>query len=231
MQKRQSVMVVDDDQEILRMLRRVFTFEGYDVTTSTDGNSALALMEESQPNLVILDITLPGLDGYQVLEAIRQSSDIPVIMLTARCEVESLHRAMSLGADDYVSKPFRPLELVARAQARLRRDGLRDNRPKLTCRSNSLSIDFVGHNTTLSDKKVKLTATEYKILSYLVHNAGRVVTPGQIREQVWGEEHSGDDHLLQVNMALLRQKLGDNAKNPRHILTRYGQGYMLVKQP
>ena len=229
MQKRPRVMMVDDDQEVLQMLRRVFEFEGFDVTTAADGSSALALFAQSQPDVVILDIALPGLDGYQVLENIRQSSDIPVIMLTAMRELEPLHRAMSLGADDYVSKPFRPLELVTRAQAKLRRDGLRENRPKLTFRSNGLTIDLVERKINLDNKEVKLTATEYRILSYLLSNAGRMVTPGQIIDKVWGEKHSGDNHILQVNMARLRQKLGDNIKNPRHILTKYSQGYILVK--
>ena len=121
MKKRPYIMVVDDDQEILQMLKRILELEGYGVAIAADGSSALALLEECKPDLVILDIMLPGLDGYQVLSLIRQHSDVPVIMLTARCEVTSLRKALALGADDYVRKPFRTRELVARIQAKLRR--------------------------------------------------------------------------------------------------------------
>jgi len=230
MKDRPHIMVVDDDREMLRLLKRVFELEGYDVTTAADGSSALALLGECKQDLVILDIVMPGPDGYQVLEAIRQGSDIPVIMLTARCDVTSLHKALALGADDYVKKPFRPLELMARVQAKLRRAKHWDERLEPTFYSHDLVIDFVGHRVTLDNKEVKLTATEYRLLSYLVHNAGQVVTPDQILETVWGEKHSGANHLLQVNIARLRQKLGDDTRNPRHILTRHGQGYMVVKQ-
>lgn len=121
MKKRPNIMVVDDDQEMLRMLERILELEGYSVTKAADGGSALALIEDCEPELVILDIMMPGLDGYQVLDSIRQRSDVPVVMLTAKCEVNSLMRALVLGADDYVKKPFRPPELVARIHAKIRR--------------------------------------------------------------------------------------------------------------
>lgn len=121
MKKRPNIMVVDDDQEMLRMLERILELEGYSVTKAADGDSALALIEDCKPELVILDIMMPGLDGYQVLDSIRQRSDVPVVMLTAKCEVNSLMRALVLGADDYVKKPFRPPELVARIHAKIRR--------------------------------------------------------------------------------------------------------------
>ena len=121
MKKRLDIMVVDDDQEILRMLGRTLELEGYDVTTAADGRSALTLLEKHEPDLVILDIIMPELDGFQVLNLIRQHSDVPVIMLTARCEVTSLQEALALGADDYVRKPFRTRELLARIRAKLRR--------------------------------------------------------------------------------------------------------------
>lgn len=119
--RRPHVMVIDDDQEMLRMLKRTLELEGYDATVATDGHSALALLEDYKPDLVILDIMMPGLDGFQVLKLIRQRSNVPVIMLTARCEVTSLQKALVLGADDYVRKPFRIRELLARIKAKLRR--------------------------------------------------------------------------------------------------------------
>ena len=124
MKKRPNIMVVDDDLEMLRLLERTLELEGYGVTLAADGSSALALLRDCEPDLVILDIIMPGPDGFQVLDLIRQRSNIPVIMLTARCEVTSLDKALALGADDYVRKPFRPLELVARVQAKLRRAAL-----------------------------------------------------------------------------------------------------------
>ena len=124
MNKRPHVMVVDDDLEMLRLLERTLELEGYGVTLAADGSSALALLRDCEPDLVILDIIMPGPDGFQVLDLIRQRSNIPVIMLTAKCEVTSLDKALALGADDYVRKPFRPLELVARVQGKLRRAAL-----------------------------------------------------------------------------------------------------------
>jgi len=121
MKSRELILVVDDDVEILKMLSRTLELEGFDAATAADGSSALAILEESKPDLVILDIMMPGLDGFQVLDIIRQRSDIPVIMLTGKCEVDSLRDALTLGADDYVRKPFRPRELLARVRAKLRR--------------------------------------------------------------------------------------------------------------
>ena len=123
MERKQRLLVVDDDQEVLRMVNRLFELEGYDVVTAADGKSAMALLEEHEPDLIVLDIMMPELNGFQVLDLVRQSSDIPIIMLTARSEVTTLHNALALGADDYVKKPFHTRELLARVRAKLRRGG------------------------------------------------------------------------------------------------------------
>jgi len=123
MERKQRLLVVDDDQEVLRMVNRLFELEGYDVITAADGKSAMALLEEHEPDLIVLDIMMPELNGFQVLDLVRQSSDVPIIMLTARSEVTTLHNALALGADDYVKKPFHTRELLARVRAKLRRGG------------------------------------------------------------------------------------------------------------
>ena len=228
--RKTSVLVVDDDVRILRMMQRILELEGYRVPTATDGEAALNVFDEGTPDLVLLDIMLPGMDGYTVCRCIREFSQVPIIMVTVKDNDEEKVEGLDAGADDYVPKPFSSKELVARVRAVLRRTKLWDERPEPAFNFHDLVIDFARHRVNLGSQEVNLTATEYRLLSYLVRNAGRVVTPDQILEKVWGEEYSGETHLLQVNMARLRHKLGDDAKNSRYILTRPGIGYMMMKQ-
>ncbi len=225
-----SVLVVDDDIRILRMLQRMLELEGYRVLTASNGEAALDVFDEETPDVVLLDIMMPDMDGYTVCRRIREFSQVPIIMVTAKGNDEEKVQGLDAGADDYVTKPFSSNELVARVKAVLRRTKLWDERPEPVFYSRDLVIDFARHKVTLGSQEVNLTAIEYRLLSYLVHNAGRVVTPDQILERVWGEEYVGENHLVQVNVARLRQKLGDDARNSRYILTRPGIGYMLVKQ-
>lgn len=226
--KKVSVLVVDDDVRILRLLQRILELEGYQVLTATDGEAALDIFDKETPDLVLLDIMLPGMDGYTICRHIREFSEVPIIMVSIKDHDEEKVEGLNAGADDYVSKPFSAGELVARVRAKLRRSRLWDEHPEKTFRFEDLVIDFARHRVTRGNQEVNLTATEYKLLSYLVHNAGRVVTPDQTLERVWGEEYIGELHLLQVTIARLRQKLGDGAKNPRYILTRPGIGYMMA---
>ena len=228
--KKVSVMVVDDDIHILRLMQRILELEGYQVPSAPDGEAALNVFDEETPDLVLLDIMLPDMDGYTVCQRIREFSQVPIIMVTAKSNIEEKVKGLAAGADDYVTKPFSSNELVARVKAILRRTKLWDARPEPAFYSHDLVIDFARHRVTLSNREVNLTATEYKLLSYLVRNAGRVVTPDQVVEKVWGEEYIGETHLLQVTIARLRQKLGDDAKKSRYILTRPGIGYMMMKQ-
>lgn len=225
-----SALVVDDDVRILRMMRRILELEGFQVRGTGDGETALGMLDEEIPDLILLDIMLPGMDGYAVCRCIREFLQVPIIMITARGNDEEKVRGLDAGADDYVTKPFSTNELVARVRAVLRRTTFRDEHPMPAFRFRDLLIDFTRHKVTLGEQEVNLTATEYRLLSYLIQNAGRVVTPDQILERVWGEDYIGENHLLQVNMARLRQKLGDDARNPRYILTRPGIGYIIVKQ-
>lgn len=228
--RKTSVLVVDDDIRVLRMLQRMLELEGYRVLTASDGEVALnLLLDEETPDLVLLDIMMPDMDGYTVCRHIREFSQVPIIMVTAKGNDEEKIQGLNAGADDYVTKPFSASELAARVRAVLRRAKLRDELTEPAFYFHDLVIDFTRHRVSLHGQDINLTATEYKLLSYLARNADRVLTPDQILETVWGEQYGGDTHLLQVNVARLRQKLGDNAKNSTYILTRAGIGYMIVK--
>lgn len=228
--KKTSILVVDDDVRILRMIQRLLEMEGYRVLTASDGATALDILYEETPNLVLLDIMMPVIDGYTLCKRIREFSQIPIIMVTAKGNDEEKVWGLDAGADDYITKPFSAKELAARVRAALRRVPLRDRHSEPVFQCDDLAIDFVRRRVTLGGQEVNLTATEYKLLSYLAHNADRVVVPDQILDKVWGQGYLGEIHLLQVNMARLRQKLKDNARNPHYILTKPGIGYTIPRQ-
>ena len=228
--KKASVLVVDDDSRILHMLQRMLELKGYQVLTARSGGAALSMFDEEPPDLVLLDIIMPEMDGHTVCQRIREFSDIPIIMVTAKGDNEQKVQGLDTGADDYVTKPFSASELAARVRAVLRRTMFRDDHPEAAFSSDDLVVDFTRHRVTLSGHEVNLTATEYKLLSYLARNADRVVTPDQILEKVWSEDYVGEPHLLQVNVARLRHKLNDAPRNPRYILTKPGMGYMMMKK-
>jgi DNA-binding response OmpR family regulator len=216
---------------MLRMMKRILELEGYHVRTASNGEAALEIFDEGDPDLVLLDIMMPGMDGYALCQNIREFSEAPIIMVTAKDKNDEKVEGLNKGADDYVTKPFSANELAARIKAVLRRAKPWEERTEPTFYSDDLTIDFARRRVTLGGQEVNLTATEYRILSYLAHNVDRIVTPNQILERVWSKEYIGETHLLRVNIARLRQKLSDNPKNPRHILTRSGIGYMLQQNP
>jgi len=224
-----SALIIDDDVRMLRMMQRTLELEGYHVRTASDGKAALDVFDEEDPDLVLLDIVMPGLDGYAVCQNIREFSQVPIIMVTAKVNSEENVEGLDAGADDYVTKPFSANELAARVRAVLRRTKLWDERPEPAFQSGNLVIDFTRRRVTLGGQEVNLTATEYRILSYLARNVDRILTPDQILQKVWDREYMGETHLLQVNVARLRQKLRDNPKNPKYILTKSGIGYMMQK--
>lgn len=228
--RKTSVLVVDDDIYMLRLMHHILDLEGYRVLKASSGEAALEVFEQETPDLVLLDVMMPNMDGYAVCQRIREFSQIPVIMVTAKGADEEKVKGLDAGADDYVSKPFSSRELAARVRAVLRRTTLWDERPEAAFHYHDLVIDFARRRVTLGDQEVNLTATEYRLLSYLARNAERVVTPDQILCNVWGEEYLGETNLLQVNMARLRRKLGDDPRNPKYILTRAGIGYTMVRQ-
>ncbi len=227
--RKTSLLVVDDDVHMLRLMTRILELEGYGVLGARDGQAALDLLDRETIDMVLLDIMMPGLDGYTVCGQIREFSRIPIIIVTVKDDDDEKVRGFDIGADDYVTKPFSSRELAARVRAVLHRTESRDESPQPVFQSDDLVVDFTRHSVTLRGQGVNLTATEYKLLSYLVHNAGRLVTPGQILGAVWGEEYIGERHLIRVNISRLRQKLEDDSKEPRFISTRIGIGYTFLK--
>lgn len=228
--RKTRVLVVDDELSIVKFLSANLRENGFEVSAAMNGVDALETFEKDLPDLVVLDIMMPKMDGFEVCRRLREWSKTPIIMLSARGDESDKVECLGLGADDYVTKPFGAEELLARVQAVLRRTqsaGVSSSQPAF-CRG-ELKVDFAAHQVTLGEQEVKLTATESAILTYLAQNAGRLITTAQLLEKVWGAEYAGETHILQVNVARLRKKLRDNGRKPRYIQTRPGIGYMLAK--
>jgi len=226
---RPHILIADDDLAIIKFLRTNLEAEGYETLTAMDGAEALQTIEMELPDLVILDIMMPKLDGFEVCQRLREWSQIPIIMLSARGDEEDKVKCLDCGADDYITKPFGVEELIARVRAMFRRTTLWNEHPEPALRCHDLVIDFASHQVTRGGQEVNLTATEFRFISYMAHNTNRILTPDQILETVWGKNYIGESHLVQINVARLRQKLEDNARNPRYILTKPGIGYMMPK--
>lgn len=225
-----SILVVDDDVHILRMMQRILELEGYGVFTSSNGEAALDTFDMQAPDLVLLDLVMPDMDGYTVCQRIREFSQTPIIIVSVKNDDGEKVQGFDSGADGYITKPFSSKVLAAQIRAVLRRTDLCIQRPEPPFTYGDLMIDLARHRVTVAGYEVNLTATEHALLTYLARNAGRLLTSVQILEKVWGEDHTGETHLLQVNMARLRQKLGENAGNARYILTRPGIGYMMPQE-
>lgn len=226
--KKPLILVVDDDPGLLRLVSRSLEVAGYQVVTAEEGTTALQLVETERPNLVLLDVILPGLDGFQVCQRIRELADIPIIMLSIRDQVEDITNGLNNGADDYLPKPFSDTELLARTKAVLRRTQFPEWMSQTVLTWGKLSINFAQRTVMVDEKEVKLPPTEYRILTLLTCNAGRVLTHDQLLEKVWGWEYRGAKHLLQVAISRLRQQIEDDARNPKYILTRVGIGYVFA---
>jgi two-component system response regulator VicR len=225
-----TILVVDDDERTQHMLSNMLRLEGYRVITAISGDKALEQFNYESPDLILLDIMMPGIDGYDLCQRIREFSQVPIIMLTAKDSEQDTIEGLDVGADDYITKPFLSKELLARIRASLRRTRLWDERPSPPFQLDDLTVNFNDHRVQKGEKEIRLTATEYRLLSYLARNAGRVLTADAILTVVWGERYYGDVHLLQSTMTNLRSKLGDNARNPQYIVTRSGIGYMMKKE-
>ena len=225
--RKTSILVVDDDVHILRLMHRILGLEGYRVLRVAGGPAALDAFADETPDLVLLDVMMPTMDGYEVCRHIRDFSAVPIIMVTARGNDDEKVRGLDAGADDYLTKPFSSRELMARVRAALRRSVLAAGQVEPVFESHGLRVDFAWHRAFLNGRDLDLTATEVRLLGYLARNAGRVATPDQILTEVWGEGYIGEHHLLRVNIARLRLKLEDDAREPRFIVTRTGIGYML----
>jgi DNA-binding response OmpR family regulator len=226
------ILVVDDEPDVVEVVELTFSLQwsGSEVIAAADGESALKLFQAEQPDVVVLDVGLPGMSGFEVCRRLRAISDVPILMLTVRGEEMERLKGLELGADDYIVKPFSPLELVARTRAVLRRS----QAAPLAVSSRiivdgELTLDLDNREVILRGQSAKLTPTEGRILSQLVANAGRVVTQKMLLAKVWGWESDDDMLMLKVHIARLRQKLDDDAHNPRYIFTERGLGYRFVK--
>ena len=229
-----KVLVIEDDPGIVEVVSLCFQlrWSGTSLVSAATGNKGVELVEIESPDVVILDIGLPDMDGYQVLREIRRFSDVPVIMLTVRGEDTSVAKGLELGADDYITKPFSHIELIARVQAVLRRaQGLPVTGEERPFTSDKLLIDFARNEVLLDGKPVKLTSTERKLLYYLTRNEGRILSHESLLAKIWGENYIDARDLLRVHIQHLRQKLGDDAETPNIIVTEHGMGYKFVRPP
>jgi DNA-binding response OmpR family regulator len=229
--KKPLVVAADDDPQLLRLVTRNLQLDGYEVVAASDGQQALERIEEKLPDIIILDVMMPKLDGFAVTERVREFSAVPIIIVTARGQDQDKIRGLDLGADDYLTPPFSVEELLARVRAVLRRSQLSAQSgaqgPRSTLTIGDLTIDFAQHLVTLRGDEVELTPIEYRLLAYLAQNAGRVVTQDLLLEHVWGEEYTGESHLLQVNVNRLRRKIERDPTHPRYLVTKMGVGYLL----
>lgn len=216
-----TILVIDDEPSILNLIQSYLQAENFEVLTARDGREGLTAAKTHQPDLVILDIMLPGMDGIQVLQELRRDSDVYVIMLTAKTEETDRVIGLSVGADDYVTKPFSPRELVARVKAALRRiQGTRSTpRPEIWS-FRDLTIDISGRQVRLGDQPVDLTSTEFDILQALVEHRGMVLSREQLTEKVWGNDFYGELRVVDVHIGHIRQKIGEE-----FIATVRGVGY------
>ncbi|MGB9639587.1 MAG: response regulator transcription factor [Anaerolineales bacterium] len=221
------ILVVDDEPRYLRLMEANLITEGYDVIKATNGQEAVDKVVKEQPDLVLMDIMMPVLDGFAATERIREFSSVPIIVVTARGEENARVRGLDLGADDYIVKPFSATEMLARVRAVLRRVKTPTTTQEAVFYHGNLKIDFAKAEVFRNDRLVFLSATEYRLLLQFAHNLGQVLTSEELLANVWGPEYRDDKEILWVSISRLRQKLEDDPKNPFHIVTRSGMGYSM----
>jgi DNA-binding response OmpR family regulator len=224
------VLVVDDDPTVRDVVRRYLEREGYQVALAADGPAALAAVAARPPDLVVLDIMLPGLDGLEVTRRIRAAGACPVILLSAKGHETDRIVGLELGADDYVVKPFSPRELVARVRSVLRRTRGDDNGRTATVTAGDVSVDTTTRDVTVAGRPVGLTVREFDLLAFLVRNPRQVFTRGQLLQQVWEYTWLGDTSTVTVHVRRLREKIEADPSDPRRVQTVYGVGYRFVPQ-
>lgn len=226
---RRRVLVVDDEPRMVRFIRLNLEQDGFDVVEAHNGMEALDQIRNTMPDLVLLDIMLPDIDGLEILRMVREFSPVPILMVTAKGEEDDRVRGLERGADDYITKPFSPRELASRIRAVLRRDEM----PRITIHKpivvdDRLTIDFDKREVRVEGEAIVLRPTEYRLLYHLVKNAGRVVTHDQLLAKVWGYEYREETHYLRLYVNYLRQKLEKDPSHPQYILTDRGVGYRFV---
>jgi two-component system response regulator VicR len=227
-----KVLVIEDDPGIIEVVSLCFQlrWSGTTVTSAADGRKGVELVETESPDVVILDIGLPDVDGYHVLKEIRRFSDVPVLMLTVRGEDTDVAKGLELGADDYITKPFSHIELIARVQAVLRRaQGLAVTDEERPFTAGKLMVDFSRNEVVLNGEVIKLTSIERKLLYYLIRNEGRILSHESLLTKVWGDSYVDARDLLRVHIQHLRHKLEENAESPSIIVTEHGIGYKFIR--
>ncbi len=222
-----KVLVVDDDVKTVELVKLYLHRDGYRVITAYDGTQALQMAREAHPDLIVLDLMLPGIDGLEICRILRSESDVPIIMLTAMTTDQDRLTGLDLGADDYVTKPFSPRELAARVRAVLRR--LPGERGPEKIVYGVLNVDFLKHEAFLDGKPLNLTPVEFKLLGTLIKEPGRVFSRAQIIEKALGYDFDGFDRTIDVHILKLRRKLEPDPRHPRYIKTVYGAGYKLLE--
>jgi two-component system, OmpR family, KDP operon response regulator KdpE len=227
--KDKLILAVDDEPRMVNFMRMNLELEGSRVITASNGREALEKARDDMPDMVLLDIMMPGMDGFETLRRLRQFSQVPVVVLTAKDEEEDRIKGLELGADDYIGKPFSHRELVSRMRAVLRRHYTPPPAPQTTVMVDErLTIDFARREVLVNGERVNLRPTEYRLLYHLVQNAGYVMTHEQLLTRVWGPEYRDETHYLRLYVTYLRQKIEEDPANPKYILTERGVGYRFV---
>jgi two-component system KDP operon response regulator KdpE len=227
-----KILLVDDEKEFVKILSVAFEVyrPQYRLLAAHTGEEALAIFEGERPDLVLLDIVLPDMDGFEICKRIRSQGDVPIILVTARGREEDVIRGLSLGADDYITKPFGHRELMARIDAVLRRSKVVAFEGHAGIfRTGDLVVDFARRQAQIAGEKVELTPKEYEVLEYLARNAGQVVNHDTVLAKVWGPQFCGEPQYLKTYIYRLRRKIEENARRPRYIASHYGTGYRLEK--
>jgi DNA-binding response OmpR family regulator len=228
-QTKHRILIVDDESKYVNSLTAILKASGYGTLSASDGIKAVEVAELEQPDLILLDVRMPGLDGCEACRQIREFSRTPIIMLTALSQKSDIVRGLESGADDYLTKPFSTDELLARVQAALRRAGYSESSAEPPFESGGLRVDYASSRVFVDGDEIRLTHTEYYLLCELTRAAGRVVSAETILENVWGAGHEGENQLVQRTMNRLRAKIEPNEEKTRFILTRPGLGYIIEK--
>jgi two-component system KDP operon response regulator KdpE len=225
-EKGMRILVIDDEMQIRKLLRVALGAHGYDIREAATGEDGINQIAGFKPDLVVLDLGLPDIDGKSVVKKVREWSQVPIIILTARDQEQEKIEALDAGADDYLTKPFSVGELMARMRVSLRRSAHAENEPVITC--GDLAVDIAQRRVTVGEREVKLTPTEYDIIKVLAQNVGKVMTHKQLLKAVWGTAFNEDTHYIRVYIGQLRRKIEENPTQPRYIITESGVGYRLM---
>jgi two-component system KDP operon response regulator KdpE len=223
------ILVVDDEARMRRFIRMNMELEGYQIIEADNGVAALEQIRQHTPDLVIMDVMMPEMDGFETLKLLREISTVPVILLTVKSDEEDIIQGLGLGADDYITKPFSPRELISRVAAVLRRAEWPAPPPRTVLKiDDRLSVDFNRHQVIVNGERIDLRPTEYRLLNHLIQNAGWVVPHETLLAKVWGYEYRDETHYLRLYINYLRKKIEEDPADPRYILTERGVGYRFI---